>query len=152
MRAPILAAVCGVFLLGVLNAAPIPKVKEKTTEEKLAGKWKLVKTDGTFSTEYEFFIEFKAKGEMAFVRVPKDKDAEMSVSDGKYKVTAADKVEWTVNEFGNERGETSKIKVLTDDKLVIEDPDGIKEEFERVVEKKKPEKEKEKENPKKDEK
>jgi hypothetical protein len=57
-----------------------------------------------------------------------------------------DKIEWTVNEFGNERGETSKVKTLTETKLIIEDPDGIKEEFEKVVEKKEPKKD----TPKKD--
>jgi uncharacterized protein (TIGR03066 family) len=145
MRAPILTVVCGVLLMGGLNAAPVPKTKEKTTEEKLAGKWKLVKTDATLPN-YEFVIEYKPKGELAFIRTPKD--GKGSVSEGKYKVLDGDKIEWTVNEFGNERGETSKIKMLTEDKLILEDPDGLKEEFERVVEKK----EKEKENPKKDDK
>jgi uncharacterized protein (TIGR03066 family) len=146
MRAPILTAVCGVLLMGGLTAAPVPKDKEKTTEEKLAGKWKLVKTDATLPEDYEFVMEYKAKGMLEFVRTPKE--GKPVVSEGKYKVVDGDKVEWTINEFGNERGETSKIKTLTADKLVIEDPEGIKEEFERVPEKK----EKEKDAPKKDEK
>ena len=141
---PILTVVCGVLLMGGLNAAPVPKTKEKTTEEKLAGKWKLVKTDATLPN-YEFVIEYKPKGELAFIRTPKEGKA--SVSEGKYKVDG-EKIEWTVKEGGEDRGETSKIKKLTDDRLILEDPDGLKEEFERVVEKK----EKEKENPKKDDK
>ena len=146
MRALTLTAVCGVLLAGGLTAAPVPKVKEKTTGEKLAGKWKLVKTDGTLSTEFDFVIEYKPKGAMTFTRTPV-KEGTASVSDGKYKVDG-DKVEWTVNEGGNERGETSKIKMLTEDKLVLEDPDGLKEEFQRVAEKKEPKKD----EPKKDEK
>ena len=134
MRALTLTTVCGVLLAGGLTAAPVPKAREKTTEEKLAGKWKLVKTDAQVTPEYEFVIEYKPKGVMAFVRTPTD-GTEASVSPGKYKV-GTDTVEWTVNESGTERGETSKIKMLTEDKLVVEDPDGLKEWFERVVEKK----------------
>jgi uncharacterized protein (TIGR03066 family) len=147
MRTLTLTALFGVVLAAGLTAAPVPKVKDKTTEEKLAGKWKLVKTDATLPTQYEFVMEYKPKGVLAFIRTPGN-GGDPVVSEGKYKVDGGDKVEWTVNEGGNERGETSKIKTLTDDKLVIEDPDGIKEEFERVVEKKDPKKD----EPKKDEK
>ena len=136
MRALILTAVFGVLLASGLSAAPVPKVKEKTTEEKLIGKWKLVKTDGTLPDEYQFIIEYKPKGVMAFHRIPKE--GKPSVSEGKYKVNAEKmEMDWTVNEGGNERGETSKIKTLTEEKLVIEDPDGVKEEFEKVKEEKK---------------
>ncbi len=147
MRALILTT-AGVLLANGLTAAPVPK--EKTVEEKLAGKWKLVKTDGELPTEYEFFIEYKPKGAMTFSRVPKEGKA--FISDGKYKVVGDDKIDWTINENGAERGEISKIKTLTDTKLVIEDPDGIKEEFEKVVEKKDGKKEEKKEEKKKEEK
>lgn len=140
MRVLTLAAVFGVMLTGGLTAAPVPKdkAKEKTTEEKLTGKWKLVKSDMALPDDYDFVIDYQAKGKMQFIRTPKEKDAKPVVSDGKYKVNNEKmEIEWTVNEFGNERGETSKIKKLTDDKLIIEDPEGVKEEFDRVVEKKK---------------
>ena len=140
MRALILTAACGALLGTGLTAAPVPKAKEKTTEEKLAGKWKLVKTDAALPTEFEFVVEYKPKGELAFVRTPLKGGGTASVAEGKYKVVDGDKVEWSVAEGGAARGETSKIKVLTADKLVVEDPDGIKEEFERVVEKKEPKK------------
>jgi uncharacterized protein (TIGR03066 family) len=151
MRASTLTAVCGVLLVSGLNAAPIPKQKEKTTEEKLAGKWKLVKTDTELPTEFEFVIDYKPKGVLEFIRTPKE--GKPVVSEGKYKVVDGDKIDWTINEFGNERGEVSKIKVLNDTKLVIEDPDGIKEEFEKITEKKPEKKDPEKKEPeKKDEK
>jgi uncharacterized protein (TIGR03066 family) len=153
MRAPILTVVCGVLAVGGLSGAPVPKDdKEKSNEEKLAGKWKLVKSDAAVPTEYEFVIEYKPKGALAFIRTPND-GGKPVVSEGKYKVDG-EKVEWTINEGGNERGETSKIKTLTADKLVLEDPDGIKEEFEKVVEKKKEKKEepKKEDEPKKEEK
>ncbi len=142
MRTLILTAVFGVLLASGLSAAPVPKVKEKTTEEKLLGKWKLVKTDGTLSTEFDFVIEYKAKGVMTFTRTPlKGKEGKEFVSEGKYKVNAEKmEIEWTVNEGGLDRGETSKIKTFTDDKLVLEDPDGLKEEFQKVKEEKKEDK------------
>ena len=143
MRGLILGLVCGGFLLGGLasvRADDKPKEKPaddkkdekvKVSEEALAGKWKLVKTGGTLPDDHEFVIEYKAKGVMKFIRTPKD-GGEAAVADGKYKVVK-DTIEWTVDEGGNERGETSKVKKLTADKLVLEDPEGIKEEFEKVV-------------------
>jgi uncharacterized protein (TIGR03066 family) len=148
MRASILTAVCGALLVSGLSAAPVPKDnpkdKEKTTEQKLIGKWKLVKSDQPLPADLDFFIEYKPKGALVFIRVPKD--GEQASSEGKYKLDGDTKLEWTVNEGGTERGETSKIKTLTADKLILEDPDGIKEEFEKVAEKKEPKKDK----PKKD--
>lgn len=115
-----------------------PAKKEKTVEEKLIGKWKMVKANGE-AVAFDFFIVYKKGGEMEFVRGTGD-DAE--VSKGKYKTAEPDKdnklgtVDWTVNEGGNERGELSKINELTDDKLAFTDPQGIREDFERVKEKK----------------
>ncbi len=120
----------------------------KETETKLLGKWKLVKSDlGDAGEESKFFIVYKEKGEMEFVR---DGGDEKQVFKGKYKVTDADKIDWTVEEFGQERGEVSTVKELTDKKLVIEDPQGVKEEFEKVVEKKKDEKKEDKKDKKED--
>ena len=154
MRGLILGLVCGGFLLGGLASVraddkpkekPVEDKKDekvKVSEEALAGKWKLVKTGGALPDDHEFVIEYKAKGVMKFIRTPKD-GGEAAVSDGKYKV-AGETIEWTVDEGGNERGETSKVKKLTADKLVLEDPEGIKEEFEKVVGKKKDDKKEEK--------
>lgn len=154
MRGLILGLVCGGFLFGGLSpvqADDKPKEKPadekkdekvKVSEEALLGKWKLVKTGGTLPEEFDFVIEYKAKGAMKFIRTPKD-GGEAIASDGKYKVVG-DTIEWTVDEGGSERGETSKVKKLSADKLVLEDPDGIKEEFEKVTEKKKDDKKEEK--------
>ena len=149
MRVLTLAAVFGVLAAAGLTAAPVPKQKEKTAEEKLLGKWKLVKSDLDLPVGFDFVIEYKAKGEMSFTRTLADGTTD--VAPGKYKLDGADKLEWSVTENGTKRGETSKIKVLEENKLVLEDPDGIKEVFERVVEKKKDDKKEEpKKEPKKD--
>lgn len=154
MRGLILGLVCGGFLLGGLPPAraddkpkekPADEKKDekvKVSEEALLGKWKLVKSGGALPDDHEFVIEYRAKGVMKFIRTPKE-GGEAIVSDGKYKV-GKETIEWTVDEGGNERGETSKVKTLTADKLVLEDPEGIKEEFEKVTEKKKDDKKEEK--------
>lgn len=135
MRTLTFAALAVAVMAGGSLAAPIPKMKERTTEQKLIGKWKLVKTDGTLPATYEFVIEFKPKGELAFIRTPMNGNGKPSVAEGKYKLIGDDKVDWKVNENGNERGEVGKIKLLNQDKFIMEDPAGIQEHFERVVEK-----------------
>ncbi len=135
MRVLTLMAVFGVLAASNLAAAPVPKEKpkEKTTEEKLIGKWKLVKSGVGLPEGFDFTIDYQPKGVLSFTRKSEDGS---SVSPGKYKV-GKDTIEWTVTEGGADRGETSKIKLLTETKLTLEDPEGIVEEFERVVEKKK---------------
>ena len=85
----------------------------------------------------------KKGGEMAFTRTFEDKDTPARVSKGKFKAGEPDDknklgtIDWTVSEGDAERGELSKIVKLTDTDLVIEDPEGLKETFERVKEEKK---------------
>jgi uncharacterized protein (TIGR03066 family) len=158
MRFTLPAVLAGLFAAASLAAAPLTpddKKDEKkddkkaATEKKLLGKWKLVKTDqGEVSDEFKFFIVYKEKGELEFVR--EIEGEKPIVSKGKYKVTAEDKVDWTVDEGGQERGEVSTVKKLDDKTLLIEDPEGVKEEFEKVTEKKKDDKKEEKKDDKKD--
>ena len=148
MRGLTLAVAVGLFAAGGMaddkdkpKGKPADEKKDekvKVSEEALAGRWELVKTDGTLPEEFEFVIEYQAKGVMKFIRTPKE-EGKPRASTGKYKLDG-DKIEWTVDDAGGERGETSKVKKLTADKLVLEDPDGIKEEFEKVAEKKKDDK------------
>jgi uncharacterized protein (TIGR03066 family) len=145
-------AACGL----AVTAAPVPKDDKKddkkSLEDKLIGKWKMVKASGE-AVEFDFFIVYKKGGEMEFHRGSGD---EAEVSKGKFKTIDPDKdnklgtIDWTVNEGGNERGEVSKINELTEDKLTFTDPEGVKEEFERVKEKKKEEKKEDKKEDKKD--
>jgi uncharacterized protein (TIGR03066 family) len=161
MRFALPAVLAGLFAVATFAAAPLladdkkdEKKEEKKddkkaeTEKKLLGKWKLVKSDmGDVSAN--FHIVYKAKGEMEF-HPGVDEDDKPLVFKGTYKVTAADKMEWEIDEGGNKRGEESIIKKLDDKTLIIEDPAGIKEEFEKVVEKKKDEKKEDKKEDKKD--
>ncbi len=140
MRATLvlLAAVGLAALSGA--AAPVPKAKAKTVEDKVLGKWKMVASRGEAVPTPYFHIVFKKDGELEFRREYAGR--EPSVSPGKYKTAEPDAenkfgtIDWTVNEGGRERGELSRITELSDDILEFKDPDGVVERFERVKEEK----------------
>lgn len=140
MRSLLAVALLGIGVFTVF-AAPVPKDKKKTVEDRILGTWKLAKTDAGVVASYTFTITFKKGGEMAFTRTYSGDDIPPSTSPGKFKTTEPDEkykfgsIDWTVKEGNRERGEVSKILELTDDVLEFEDPDGRKEKFERVKEK-----------------
>lgn len=146
----ILAAVVAVSFGLLAFAADPPKEekkdekKAKSLEEQLIGKWKLVKSDGN-EPEGPFYIVYKKGGQLEFHIGEGDN---VTIHKGKYKAIDADKdnklgtIDWTIDEGGGERGEVSKINELKADKLAFTDPQGVKEEFERVKEKKEEKKDK----------
>lgn len=127
--------------LGFTAAATARDEKAKTIEEKLLGTWKLVKSDAPLGEGFTFTITYKKGGEMLFTRTFDDKDTPKQVSKGTFKVKEPDEknkngaVDWKVKEGDEERGEIGKILKLTEKEFVMEDPEGLKETFERVVEK-----------------
>lgn len=138
MRLP---AVMVLLLAAPLVAAPVPKVKAKTLEEKLLGKWKLVAAKGQPTPNSTFHVVYLKDGELEFrYESPK---AVGTVYKGKYKVgepTDENKlgtIDWTIKQGTTERGEVSRITELTDDVLEFKDPEGLVERFERVKEDKK---------------
>lgn len=146
MRSLLVVALVGMGFTATLAADP----KEKTVEAKIIGTWKLVKTDGTLPDDHTFEITYKKGGAMVFTRTPKDKDEPKQEQKGKFKTGEPDDknklgtIDWTIQEGENERGELSKIIKLTETELVFEDPEGVKETFERVKEEKKVEEKKDK--------
>ena len=146
MRKTLLALtglVIGLTCLAPVVAAPVPKEKKKTVEDKIVGTWKLVKTENGTATGYTFTITFKAGGEMSFTRSYPGNDIPPRVSPGKFKAGEPNEmykfgsIDWKVKEGNVERGEVSKILKLTDTEMEFEDPQGLKESFERVKEEKK---------------
>jgi hypothetical protein len=139
MRGTFTMAVVMVFGL-TAPAAPVPKAKAKTVEDKILGKWKLVASQGEAVPNSNFYVVYKKGGEMEFRR--EYAGAAPSVSPGKYKTAEPTDehkfgtIDWTVNEGGQERGELSRITELGDDVLEFKDPDGVVERFERVKEEK----------------
>jgi uncharacterized protein (TIGR03066 family) len=122
-------------------AAPVPKAKAKTLDEKVLGKWKLVASQGQPQPNSNFRIVYKKGGELEFHR-EQGAGREPVVFKGKYKTaepTDENKlgtIEWTINEDGEERGEVSRITELEDDVLEFKDPQGLVERFERVKDEK----------------
>lgn len=114
-------------------AAPVPKAKVKTTEEKLIGKWRMVKsdTDGNGEKGYEFFVIFKEKGELE-LRYEYGGDVKPRSYFGTFKVIGDDKIDYTVDQNGRKKTEILDITTLTDTEVAWTDPDKLKESLERV--------------------
>jgi hypothetical protein len=140
---PLVIALVGVGALAV--AAPVPKDKRKTVEDRIAGTWKMVRdSDGERPEGYTFTITFRKGGEMDFTRAYPGDRIPPRVSPGTFKAGEPDgkhklgSIDWKLSEAGGvERGEVSKVIELTDDVLEFEDPQGKRERFERVKEEKK---------------
>jgi uncharacterized protein (TIGR03066 family) len=115
--------------------APIPKDAPKTTAEKLVGTWEIVKVSGEKPKGAKFVVEFTKDGKMT-LKVEPEEGEKMTLK-GKYKMLEGDKIDYEMEQpDGGKKQEVLTIKKLADDELVTEDPDGIKEEFKRVKEKK----------------
>lgn len=127
-----------------LLAAPVPKAKAPTLDQKLLGKWRMVASRGNPLPTSTFHIVYLKDGELEFRN--EFGDGKASVSKGTYKVgepTDENKlgtIDWKINQGGAERGEVSRITELSDDILEFKDPEGVVERFERVKEEKKEEK------------
>ncbi len=120
-----------------LAAAPVPKAKVKTTEQKLIGKWRMVKsdTDAGRLKGYEFYVIFKEKGELE-LRYEYDGDIKPLSYTGTYKVLDGDKIEYTVNQNGRTKTEVLDVTTLTDTEVSWTDPDKLKETLEKVKDEK----------------
>jgi uncharacterized protein (TIGR03066 family) len=126
------------ILTPALVAAPVPKAKAPTLEQKLLGKWKMVASRGQAVPNSTFHFVMQKDGELEFRYEGRGNG---TVYKGSYKVgEATDEnklgtIEWRINQNGSERGETSRITELSDDILEFKDPEGVVERFERVKEK-----------------
>lgn len=113
---------------GSLAGAPIPA--DRAMAIKVIGTWKLVRSSKGSEQQVRLEVEFTASGKM-LIRQAARNGAPMVLAEGKYKVKDGS-IPYTVSTNGVERGETLTIKKLTATELIVEDPDGIREEFERV--------------------
>ncbi len=138
MRTVVALLVFAVPLVTV--AAPVPKVK-KTTEEKLIGKWRMVKSDSDTDQPkgYEFYVVFKEKGEIE-LRREYGEDAKPTVWSGTFKVLEGDKIDYSVTINNRVKTEILTIDKLTDTEVAWTDPDKLKETLERAKDEKKEDK------------
>lgn len=124
------------------NAAPVPKAKTKTVEEKVIGTWKLVPEKGK-NPGYTLFVEYKTNGVMVFRTVYDQNLLPTEEYTGTYTVVEPDEVnkfgtiDWSIKDADGRRSETARISKLTDDELTEVDPKGVVEHFERVKPEKK---------------
>ena len=118
----------GFLAVAPVFAAPVPK-PVPTTAEKLVGKWRLVKSSNPPAGKVDLTVEFVADGTMT-IRQTNGDAAEADVYPGKYKVEG-ETVRYTVKVGDAEKSEPLTVKTLTEDELVVVDPDGIQEEFKR---------------------
>jgi uncharacterized protein (TIGR03066 family) len=135
-------ALAALLLLALpVLAAPVPKAKVKTTEQKLIGKWRMVKsdTDNGVQKGYDFYVIFKEKGEFE-LRYEYEGDIKPRSYLGTYKVLEGDKIDYTVHLNGRAKTEVLTIDKLTDTEVSWTDPDKLKESLERVNEEEKKDK------------
>lgn len=131
-----LFTVVAVALSAAVVAAPVPKVAKKTTEQKLLGTWRMLKSDGTGDGPkgYEFYVVFKEKGEFELRYEYKDGTPNRAYA-GTFKVIEDDKIDYSVTIGKRVKTEVLTIDKLTDSEVSWTDPDKLREELERVKEK-----------------
>lgn len=123
-----IAALVAVTLMTPASAAPVPKVIPKTNAEKLVGTWKLTKSSRGPDVNVTLFVDFEKDGTLTIRQ--SDEGDEEEVYKGKYRVEGG-KIPYSVHRGDTEHAETLTIKKLTDDELIVVDPDNIQEDFKR---------------------
>jgi uncharacterized protein (TIGR03066 family) len=129
---PSLPRLIGFWLLvavPVAGAAPVPKSVPKSNAELLVGTWKLTKSS-VGENRTSLSVEFAKDGTLTIRQSPAGENTEPTVYTGTYKVEA-DRIPYSVMTDSGEKSETLTIKKLTDDELIVVDPDDIREEFQR---------------------
>ena len=130
MRRMIAIGLCAFLIvpIGALIAAPVPK-PVKTTADKIVGKWNLVKSSNGLAEGTKCVVELTKDGKMTITMTI---GVGTSLYEGTYKFDK-DKIDYEVSLGGIKKAEILTIKTIADDELVVTDPDGIVEEFKRIV-------------------
>ena len=130
MRRMIAIGLCAFLIvpIGALIAAPVPK-PVKTTADKIVGKWNLVKSSNGLAEGTKCVVELTKDGKMT---ISMTFDGGTSLYEGTYKLDK-DKIDYEVSLGGRKKSEILTIKTIADDELAVTDPDGIVEEFKRIV-------------------
>ncbi len=130
MRRMIAIGLCAFLIvpIGALIAAPVPK-PVKTTADKIVGKWNLVKSSNGLAEGTKCVVELTKDGKMTITMTI---GVGTSLYEGTYKFDK-DKIDYEVSLGGIKKAEILTIKTIADDELAVTDPDGIVEEFKRIV-------------------
>jgi uncharacterized protein (TIGR03066 family) len=109
----------------VARADPIKADKADATAEKVVGKWRLTKANGTEINNTT--VEFTKDGKMVMT-LGVGEDAAKYV--GTYKVVK-ETIDYKIDVEELKKAEVLKIKKIDSKAMTTEDPDGIVEEFEK---------------------
>lgn len=114
--------------LGILAALTFasPAPKEKTTAEKVVGRWQVVKSGG--EEVKNLTCEFTKDGKMILIFVNGE---QVMKWEGKYKVVK-ETIDYSVTMDEEKKAEVLTIKKLTDKAMTTVDPDGLVEEFVKI--------------------
>jgi uncharacterized protein (TIGR03066 family) len=117
----------------VAFAAPVPK--ERAEADKVVGTWKLVKsTSKPDGLAVSLTMQLTADGKLVLEQT--NSDGRTFTYEGDYRV-AKNELPYSVKyPDGTVKKETLTIKKITETELIVVDPDGIQEDFERVKAKK----------------
>lgn len=137
---PVIA--CLAFV-GVSTAVAAPIPKERAEAEKVVGVWKLVKSSSMTPSGVVINLEMELTLGGELILRQSVNDGPVASYKGQYSVMKY-ALPYSINyPGGGKKAETLTIKKLTDTEMILVDPDGIQEEFERIKPKKdepKPEK------------
>jgi uncharacterized protein (TIGR03066 family) len=123
--------IAGLIMVGLmlpLPAAPVPKAKAKTTEEKLLGTWQLVGGSQGEVPANRLHLTFLQNGKLQLKQNVGLRSEYLR--EGTYKVMN-DEIHYEVTTPGFEKSEVLRIKKLTDQELSFVDPEDIREDFVR---------------------
>ena len=130
-----LSAAC-VCALSVPLAAAAPVPKERAEAEKVVGTWKLVKSTSPRTAGVTISLELELTQGGKMVIRQSVNGGPVAVYEGEYRVVK-DQLPYKMKHPGGRvKEETLTIKKLTETELIVVDPDGIQEDFERVKPKK----------------
>jgi uncharacterized protein (TIGR03066 family) len=131
---PIIACLSLLCVLPIAAGAPVPK--ERAEAEKVIGTWKLVKSSNSPPGGVMVSLEMELTQGGKVILRQSGNGGPISVYEGEYKVIKNELPYSIKYPGGGIKKETLTIKKLTDTDLILVDPDGIQEDFERVKPKK----------------
>ncbi len=115
-------------------AAPVPK--ERAEAEKVVGTWKLVKSSKEAAPGIAIGLEMELTAGGKVILRQSVNGGPIAIYEGEYSVNKSELPYSIKYPGGGIKKETLTIKKLTDKELSVVDPDGIQEDFERIIPKK----------------